>query len=1362
MRSSISKCACFILSCIFGVMFSVGPLAAQDTLYAAIFRNVGVVQLSSNQPGELSAAWDVPEEAPDDYRIRWAKVGESYLNWTDSSGNAFPTSPSYTITGLVGGERYKVQVRPRYEEGPRPWSNEVGIRVMASPATSPPPATNTPPPPHTSTPVPLPTNTPPPPPTNTSPPPPTNTPLPPPSDTPDLTIGRIIGAIHLTSNQPGVLTASWNAPEETPLDYRFSWAKVGESFLTWTVSSGNAFPASPSYTVTGLEGGLRYKVRARPRYQDGPRPWTDVFEVAVMAALTDTPVPPSNTPAPTDTPIPPSNTPAPTDTRLPSTSAPPATDRPRSENSQSLGRSVNPNQQSNEPGQQPAATPTATRTPTATATATSSATETLDAESQNQPTSWPNQPPNQQLTPPKQSTATPTREFARQHGGTETHTPAPTNTPHPDRVALEAIYDALDGDDWTGNDGWNTNRGLHNWYGVTTSDGRVTKLVLSNNSLNGSLPAAIGNLTELEELVLSNHNGSRNLRGAIPPEIGNLRNLKVLSLFNNRLTGSIPTEMGNLRDLEDLSLAFNRLSGSIPTQLGNLRDLTRLDLGPNDLSGSIPAQLGNLNQLVYLNMSQNDLSGSIPSGMGNLRSLVELNLSENELSGSIPSSFNNFRSVMKRLYLSRNQLSGPIPLYLLNFTELDTLHLSFNNFTGCMPNGLRRAIRHHDFGGISLELCTNTLTDTPVPTNTPVPTATLDPLTPTATPAPAITTFSVTGNHQSVKVSYNVEAGLTRTRVFWRQAGHSTFQQSDLQLGITSGPTWSYDITGLQSDVAYEVYMQGYNDNNVALGRTSVKRVRTPKDLRVHGVRLSAGVNSLEVTWNTADHHSHYHIRWEREKGGGFGYDSGIENNSYTIRGLEAGETYEVQVSVTDFDNGTGPWSARVSGRARSGGIEPTRLAGPTVTQDGGNLRLVVSWPLPSVATGESLRRFELRLDDQNQGTTTYHVFSVQLDNNSDPESPQSRILGVGSYDNTYRVAVRVNTHPGGWGVWSSETSITIPTQTGGIDPADDYVPSRVTALTLSTSDTTTNKPKVGIAWTAPNTGATNALLEYELHYVSDNDSTGRSFKFSATGSNDNAITAVNVIGLPVRRWYTFRLRARNATGLGAWSPTNRIYLPDSGGNLTPLPTNTSTPAPRAPGVPADLSVWAITDDQDTSYVQFGWSDPADEGTSRITRFVVRYRWSGQDWIEVDRGGARTFFVLKTGDADHPAVYQRRYEFQVAAVSDVGQGRWSGSVYGTPLKAPDMVDEPTLVAGTGQLRVSWTRPDSNDRGITHYQLFYAQNNANSSNSMTIERITGTSYTITGLTSGVEYKVAVRAVSSVGEGNWSQYAIGTPD
>lgn len=43
-----------------------------------------------------------------------------------------------------------------------------------------------------------------------------------------------------------------------------------------------------------------------------------------------------------------------------------------------------------------------------------------------------------------------------------------------------------------------------------------------------------------------------------------------------------------------------------------------------------------------------------------------------------------------------------------------------------------------------------------------------------------------------------------------------------------------------------------------------------------------------------------------------------------------------------------------------------------------------------------------------------------------------------------------------------------------------------------------------------------------------------------------------------------------------------------------------------------------------------------------------------------------------------------------------------------------------------------------------------------------KRIKGTSYPRTGRTSGVEFKVAVRAASSIGAGNRSSYAIGMPD
>ena len=74
----------------------------------------------------------------------------------------------------------------------------------------------------------------------------------------------------------------WDAPGEAARDYRVSWAKVGEAFRTWTDLDYNAFPTAASLTISGLEGGSRYKVMVRARYEGGAGPWTGEVESTVM------------------------------------------------------------------------------------------------------------------------------------------------------------------------------------------------------------------------------------------------------------------------------------------------------------------------------------------------------------------------------------------------------------------------------------------------------------------------------------------------------------------------------------------------------------------------------------------------------------------------------------------------------------------------------------------------------------------------------------------------------------------------------------------------------------------------------------------------------------------------------------------------------------------------------------------------------------------------------------------------------------------------------------------------------------------------------------------------------------------------
>ena len=270
----------------------------------------------------------------------------------------------------------------------------------------------------------------------------------------------------------------------------------------------------------------------------------------------------------------------------------------------------------------------------------------------------------------------------------EDGTPVATGTPivlppaiAADRAALLALYDATDGPNWTYATNWLSDRPMGDWYGVTTDDeGRVIRLELPKNQLNGWIPPELGNLSNLKELDLNENM----LSGEIPPELGKLVKLEVLDLYSNQLSGQIPPELGNLESLQWLRLYVNRLSGEIPPELGSLASLKNLQLFKNQLSGEIPLELGNLINLEVLSLPDNQLNGEIPPELGNLDSLRNLNLNDNQLSGEIPLELGNLDS-LEDLDLSGNQLSGEIPSALGKLVKLEELVLAGNQLNGEIP-----------------------------------------------------------------------------------------------------------------------------------------------------------------------------------------------------------------------------------------------------------------------------------------------------------------------------------------------------------------------------------------------------------------------------------------------------------------------------------------------------------------------------------------------------------------------------------------------------------------------------------------------------------------------------------------------------
>jgi len=172
-----------------------------------------------------------------------------------------------------------------------------------------------------------------------------------------------------------------------------------------------------------------------------------------------------------------------------------------------------------------------------------------------------------------------------------------------DSLALVAVYDAMNGNNWNRRQGWKTDR-VQYWQGVTLNpEGRVTKLNLTANNLRGTIPTEIGNLTVLRQLSLGNGmyvdnwNGYNDFNGKqLPTSLSNLVNLEILSLDQLQFHTELPDIFSGLVNLRELYLNENYFTNAqLPAGILNCSKLERLFFPYNNFS-----QLPNLTGLANI------------------------------------------------------------------------------------------------------------------------------------------------------------------------------------------------------------------------------------------------------------------------------------------------------------------------------------------------------------------------------------------------------------------------------------------------------------------------------------------------------------------------------------------------------------------------------------------------------------------------------------------------------------------------------------------------------------------------------------------------------------------------------------------
>ncbi len=456
-----------------------------------------------------------------------------------------------------------------------------------------------------------------------------------------------------------------------------------------------------------------------------------------------------------------------------------------------------------------------------------------------------------------------------------------------------------------------------------------------------------------------------------------------------------------------------------------------------------------------------------------------------------------------------------------------------------------------------------------------------------------------------------------------------------------------------------------------------------------------------------------------------FSYRESI-NVGYLTQGLD----YDFQVRATN-EVGEGPWST-----LKTVTVGPRPPGTPTLWLTPGNKQIEVGWSHPDDNGGSVITEYQIHYREAGSSDSTIAYVYCEVNDPEDPPQPNcppptTKTLAL-TNGQEYQFKIRAK-NAGGEGALSVSWL-------NGTPAATAVAPSLPRDPMVTPGD-----EQILVEWVRPGNDGGNPTLNYQVRFKEVGGSwatdtiTGHAESYTITSLTNGTTYEVEVqaFGGPVSGW-TNTLRA-----------TPNI-IPTSGRLVHDLPIEDN----------GDVATVAIDEGSMSTYTLRLAEQPSAPVWVTVTS-------SHPDSVEVVNSPlvfSRSNYMTPQTVSFDAILDANTVDEQVTLSHTAESGGYGDESFTVPVSVTDTATVPgapgmpNLTPGDQQIDVSWTAPSSDGgQAITDYQVEYKLTSESEFQDAGYDRGTETMFTIGGLMNGESYQVRVRAMNSLGYGDWSPVA-----